>query len=92
MEDGIAAAGSGGGGGGVFLVGSHPTIESALDKTWNEIHTAVSEGKIAYFVEDGDYTSYYSITAVYQQYGTFYVEFADDLSQTQTADGYPAIP
>lgn len=95
IEQGVAEASEGGGGTGSGLFVIHEdSVTGVLDKTWQEIHDAVEQGKLAYILMDtGDValsTSVVTYIAVETEESDIYVVQTGDVWYTTTAnENYP---
>lgn len=85
-----------GGGGGVLVVRGNPDNLTTLDKTYNEIFTALSAGTPVMYHESGeDYTQMMWVVYVGEDDGTYSVYIWDTYNSTAiqyiaaSADGYP---
>ena len=90
--DAIAKGGGGGGGssgGGVLVVHD---VDGTLDKTYAEIEAASNEGIVVVLREDG----ILYLSSAYFEHGTYYASFfgyerVGDY-ETDSENGYPALP
>ena len=98
-EKWVNGSGGGGSGGGFLKVGVNPET-GALDKTWKQIHDALSAGyyvSLAIEMEDGGVyqdSIYSAETALDDQYGVYsYSLHENSTSQfmTDSEDGYPVF-
>ena len=88
MEQGIASAGSGDI---LFDIGVEDNV---LDKTWTEISTALSSGKIARVIWSGEDFAFseYVVAASYDgEFYAVYVAGNQGWYQTSSASGYPEL-
>ena len=88
IENGIANAG---GGDILFDIGVEDNI---LDKTWTEILTALSSGKVARVIGSGENLAFseYVVAASYDgEYYAVYVAGNQGWYQTSSASGYPEL-
>ena len=91
IEDGIAEGGSGGGG--VFVV--HRTNNNILDKTWQEIDTAIRNLQLVFLFDSGEgFAGMAPVSYAGEQEGHYLVDFNNGSGSfleyiTQSPDGYP---
>lgn len=92
------AEGGGGGGGGaepliVNIVNNTEQTRLVLDKTWNEIKTAVTNGQVVWtLTEDVDYEDKYEAVAAIEHNitdGKYGVAVGYNSYSCDSADGYP---
>lgn len=86
IEQGIASAG----GGILFDIGVE---DGTLDKTWTEIDSAMSAGKIVRIVDSGEgFSATYYVVATSNDGEFYYVNYTtvnNEWYQTSSASGYP---
>ena len=88
IENGIASAG---GGDILFDIGVE---DGVLDKTWTEILTALTAGKIARVIGSGeDFAFFEYVIAVANEESTYFVYVLGNQGwyQTSSASGYPEL-
>lgn len=90
---GAKNGGGGGGGGGGLVVNAVPdeqTMKTTLDKTWNEIASAVASGKSVYvYTDSSPDLSYGTVLAVVRSGGNYLVETYNIPYMTPNPDLYP---
>ena len=94
--DAIAKNGGGGGSGGGVLVVRIDDDTGTLDKTWQEIHDALSAGQVVTvpFVESAGTTSAFIIGAlitVEDKYAVYVGDLNTKAAEATSADGYPVV-
>ena len=87
---------SGGGGGGAFVITATEEDDvTTLDKTWQEIFDAVSDGQIAVIDFIGEATAFRAFVTAVEEDGSYYVTALGGdhnlIYTAETADGYPIL-